>query len=152
MRFKSILLTILVLAVPFFALADSSSLELQKKIMFDQKKLVVMHNMNLTESEAKAFWPIYEKYQEDLFRINQRGAKLIFAYASAYQNMSDSQAIKLINEYYDIQYDRLAVMKKLVAAVDEVLPGTKAFRYMQIEAKLSAIGRYELAKEIPLMP
>ena len=46
--------------------------------------------------------------------------------------------------------DRLVVMKKLVAAVDKVLPGTKAFRYMQIESKLAAIGRYELAKGIPL--
>ena len=54
MRFKSILLTIIFLAVPFFALADDS-LELQKKIMFDQKRLIVMKNMNLTETEAKAF-------------------------------------------------------------------------------------------------
>jgi len=34
--------------------------------------------------------------------------------------------------------------------VSKVLPGKKAFRYMQIESKLAAIGRYELAKEIPL--
>ena len=64
--------------------------------------------------------------------------------------MTDKQAVKLIDEYYDIQDDRLVVMKKLVAAVDKVLPGTKAFRYMQIESKLIAIGRYELAKGIPL--
>ena len=149
MRFKSILLTFLLLAVPFFALADDS-LELQKKIMFDQKRLIVMKNMNLTETEAKAFWPVYEQHQEDLFQVNQRGAKLILAYASAYQTMTDKQAVKLIDEYYDIQEDRLVVMKKLVAAVDKVLPGTKAFRYMQIESKLIAIGRYELAKGIPL--
>jgi len=137
------------LAVPFFALADDS-LELQKKIMFDQKRLIVMNNMNLTEAEAKAFWPVYEQHQEDLFQVNQRGARLILAYASAYQTMTDKQAVKLIDEYYDIQDDRLVVMKKLVAAVDKVLPGTKAFRYMQIESKLAAIGRYELAKGIPL--
>ena len=149
MRFKSILLTVLMLIVPFFALADES-LELQKKIMFDQKRLIVMNNMNLTEAEAKAFWPVYEQHQESLFQVNQRGAKLILAYASAYQTMTDKQAVKLIDEYYDIQDDRLVVMKKLVAAVDKVLPGTKAFRYMQIESKLAAIGRYELAKGIPL--
>jgi len=34
--------------------------------------------------------------------------------------------------------------------VGKVLPGKKAFRYLQVESKLSAIGRYELAKEIPL--
>ena len=42
------------------------------------------------------------------------------------------------------------VMKKMMLDVEKALPGKKAFRYMQIEAKLAAIGRYELAKEIPL--
>ena len=58
--------------------------------------------------------------------------------------------MKLIDEYYDIQDDRLKVMKKMASDVGKVLPGKKAFRYMQIESKLSAIGRYELAKAIPL--
>ena len=41
-------------------------------------------------------------------------------------------------------------MKKLASDVGKVLPGKKAFRYMQVESKLLAIGRYELAKGIPL--
>jgi hypothetical protein len=85
-----------------------------------------------------------------LFQVNQRGAKLILAYASVYQSMTDEQATQLIDEYFDIQDDRLMVMKKMMLDVEKVLPGKKAFRYMQIEAKLAAIGRYELAKEIPL--
>jgi hypothetical protein len=38
---------------------------LAEKIKAD-KKLVVANNMGLTESEAKAFWPIYDAYQNDL--------------------------------------------------------------------------------------
>lgn len=149
MRIKSILLTILLLAVPFAALADDPA-ELKKQIIFDQKKLVVMENMEFTEEEAKAFWPVYEKHQESLFQVSQRGAKLILAYASVYQTLTDDQATKIIDEYYDIQDERLAAMKKLMVDVGKVLPGKKAFRYMQVEAKLSAIARYEISKEIPL--
>lgn len=149
MRIKSFLLTILLLSVPFIALADES-MELKKKIIFDQKKLVVMENMDFTAEEAKAFWPVYEQHQEKLFQISQRGAELILAYASVYQTLTDDQAVKIVDEYYDIQDERLAAMKKLMADVGKVLPGKKAFRYMQVEAKLSAIARYELAKEIPL--
>ena len=149
MRIKSILLTILLLAVPFAALADES-MELKKKIMFDQKRLVVMENMEFTEEEAKAFWPVYEQHQDELFKINQRGAKLIIAYASVYQTMTDDQANKIIDEYYDIQDERLVVMKKMAADVGKVLPGKKAFRYMQVESKLNAIARFEIAKQIPL--
>jgi hypothetical protein len=149
MRIKTILLTLLLLVVPVLALADEA-LDLKKKIMFDQKRLVVMENMEFTEKEAAAFWPVYEEHQEELFQINQRGAKLILAYASVYQTLTDEQAVKLVDEYYDIQDDRLAVMKKMAAGVGKVLPGKKAFRYLQVEAKLSAIGRFELAKAIPL--
>lgn len=149
MRIKTVLLTLMLLAVPVLALADEA-MELKKKILFDQKKLVVMENMEFTEAEAKAFWPVYEKHQEELFLINQRGAKLILAYASAFQTLTDEQAVKLIDEYYDIQDDRLVAMKKMAVDVGKVLPGKKAFRYLQVEAKLSALARYELAKEIPL--
>ena len=149
MRIKTILLTLMLLVAPVLALADEA-LDLKKKIMFDQKRLVVMENMEFTEEEATAFWPVYEKHQEDLFQVNQRGAKLILAYASVYQTLTDEQAVKLVDEYYDIQDDRLTVMKKMAVDVGKVLPGKKAFRYLQVESKLSAIGRYELAKEIPL--
>jgi hypothetical protein len=149
MRLKSILLTILLLAVPFIAFADEA-LDLKKKIIFDQKKLVVMENMDFTDDEAKAFWSVYEKYQEELFQVSQRGATLILAYASVYQTLTDDQATKIIDEYYNIQDERLAIMKKMMVDVGKVLPGKKAFRYMQVESKLSAIARYELAKEIPL--
>jgi len=149
MRIKSVLLTILLLAIPFLSMAEDSNV-LRKKIMMDQKRLIIMDNMELTEAEGQAFWPVYEKHQEELFHVNQRGAKLILAYAAAYQTLTDEQAVKLIDEYYDIQDDRLAVMKKMASDVGKVLPGKKAFRYMQVESKLSAIGRYELAKAIPL--
>jgi hypothetical protein len=149
MRLKSILLTILLLAVPFVAFADEA-LDLKKKIIFDQKKLVVMENMDFTDEEAKAFWPVYEKHQEELFQVSQRGATLILAYASVYQSLTDDQATKIVDEYYNIQDERLAVMKRMMVDVGKVLPGKKAFRYMQVESKLTAIARYELAKEIPL--
>ena len=149
MRIKTILLTLMLLVAPVLALADEA-LDLKKKIMFDQKRLVVMENMEFTEEEAAAFWPVYDKHQEELFQVNQRGAKLILAYASVFQTLTDEQAVKLVDEYYDIQDDRLTVMKKMAVDVGKVLPGKKAFRYLQVESKLSAIGRYELAKEIPL--
>jgi hypothetical protein len=149
MRIKTILVAIGLLAIPFLSLGEESA-QLRKKIMMDQKKLIIMENMDLTEDEARVFWPVYEKHQEELFQINQRGAKLIMAYAAAYQTLTDEQALKLIGEYYDIQDARLVVMRGMANDVSKVLPGKKAFRYMQIESKLAAIGRYELAKEIPL--
>ncbi len=150
MPMRTLLLLALLLATPVLELsADSAAL--RKQIMMDQKKLIVMENMELTDEEAKVFWPVFEKNQEELFQVNQRGARLILAYAEAYDTLTDEQALALIEEYNEIQNARQALMEKMTDDVSKVLPGKKAFRYMQIEAKLAAIGRYELAREIPLV-
>jgi hypothetical protein len=53
---------------------------LRDKIKAD-KKLVVATNMELTEPEAKGFWPIYDQYQRDLQKINRRIVALLESYA-----------------------------------------------------------------------
>ncbi|HXV10933.1 MAG TPA: hypothetical protein VD839_09040, partial [Burkholderiales bacterium] len=59
------------LALPAAAQTASDMQILAEKIKAD-KKLVVAANMQLTEEEAKGFWPVYEAYQKDLAGINKR--------------------------------------------------------------------------------
>src|SRR5437762_12898071 len=77
---------------------------LRDKIKAD-KKLVVATNMELTESEAKDFWPIYDAYQKDLRKINQRIAKLLESYADDFRgkSLTDDKAKKLIDEALAIE-------------------------------------------------
>lgn len=139
----------LLLAMPMMALADEAG-ELRKKIIFDQKKLVVMQNMEFTEEEKTAFWPVYQKFQEELFPLNQRTVELVLAYASVFQSLTNDQAAKIVDEYLTIQDSRQAVMRRYFNKFMKILPAKKVFRYLQIENKMDAVGRYELAQEIPL--
>ena len=50
--------------------ADVSNMEILREKIQADKKLVVAANMDLTEAEAKAFWPIYQEYQAKLTKIN----------------------------------------------------------------------------------
>jgi hypothetical protein len=68
--------------------ADNMAL-VRDKIRTD-KKLLVGTNMALTETEAKAFWPVYEAYQADLGKLNQRTVKLVKDYAASYKSMTDA--------------------------------------------------------------
>ena len=124
---------------------------LKDKVKAD-KKLVVSANMNLTESEAKGFWPIYESYQKDLGEINQRLAKLITSYADAYNSntLDDAKAKTLVNEAVAIENAEAALKKSYIPKLEKVLPMKKVAVYYQIENKIRAVVRYELASEIPL--
>jgi len=123
----------------------------REKIKAD-KKFVVAKNMDLTEEEGKKFWPVYEAYQEDLQKINQRILKLINEYADAYNKgqVTDATARKLTDEAIDIEHDESSLKKSYVPKLSKVLPGVKVARYIQIENKVRAIVRYELASAIPL--
>jgi hypothetical protein len=126
---------------------------MRDKIKAD-KKLVVAANMELTESEAKAFWPVYDQYQKDLGAINERIGKMIKSYADAYnaKSMTDDGAKKLTDEYVAIEKAEAALKESYVPKLSKVLPAKKVARYMQIENKIRALVKYELAGEIPLVP
>jgi hypothetical protein len=118
------------------------------------KKLLVAKNMDLTESEAQGFWPVYEQYQQELANFNQRIVKLIESYAAAYRtpSMSDEAAKKLIADFVAIEKGEAAVKEFFVPKLSQVLPPKKVARYFQIENKIRAALKYELAGGIPLVP
>jgi hypothetical protein len=121
-----------------------------EKIKAD-KKLLVAENMQLTEPEAKAFWPVYERYQNELFLIRARTMQLIDNYAAAYKEMTGSTAKKLLDESMTIETLRLKLAKTYLPQFRKVLPEIKVARYYQIENKINAVLMYELARNIPLL-
>jgi hypothetical protein len=122
----------------------------REKIRAD-KKLVVAEAMGMTEPEAKAFWPVYEAYQRDLAKINDRTIKLIDDYAENYGTMSDQAAKKLTDEYMAIETERLNIRQSYLPRFRQVLSEMKVLRYYQLENKIQAVVNYELAASIPLV-
>jgi len=123
---------------------------LRDKIKAD-KKLLVAANMELTESEAKAFWPVYEAYQKELFLLRARTVKLIQDYADAYEKMSNDKAKALMDELMKIDSLTLKLRQAYLPKFRQVLPEVKVVRYYQLENKLNAVVNFELAANIPLM-
>src|SRR5258705_9895169 len=117
------------------------------------KRLLVAENMWLTEAEAKAFWPIYDRYQQDLDGIYSRVARVIAEYVKAYldNTLTDEQARALTAEVIDIDEAEVALARTYAAKLDAALPGKKVGRYLQLERKIRANLRYELADKIPLV-
>jgi hypothetical protein len=125
---------------------------LRDKIKAD-KKLVVATNMELTESEAKGFWPIYDEYQKDLQKINRRIVSLLESYAADFRgkSLTDEKAKKLIEEAVAIEQAEANLKSTYAPKLSKVLPVRKVARYLQIENKIRAVVKYELAQGVPLV-
>jgi len=156
----ALLLLAAVLAAPAFAQgklaadrpADSMQI-LREKLMAD-KKLVVAANMDLTQAEAKGFWPLYEEYQKELHAINDRIAMLMVSYAKEYdaRSLTDAKAMQLLDEVIAVDEAESRLKRSFVPRLSKVLTGRKVARYLQIENKIRAIVKYEIAGEVPLAP
>jgi len=153
--FAVVLMEVLVgLTIPVLAQdkpADSMDI-LRDKIKAD-KKLLVSMNMELTEAEAKGFWPVYENYQADLQKIDLRITSLIASYAEDYKNrtLTDEKAKKLIDESVAVEQAQVALTTAYIPRLSKVLPMKKVARYLQIENKIRAIAKYEFAEGVPLV-
>jgi hypothetical protein len=125
---------------------------LRDKIRAD-KKFVVATNMELTESEAKNFWPIYNEYQKDLQNINGRILTVLESYAADFKSKSltDDKAKKLIDEALAIEQAEANLKSTYAPKLSKALPVRKVARYLQIENKIRAVVKYDLAQGVPLV-
>ena len=125
---------------------------LRDKLKAD-KKLLVASNMELTESEAKGFWPIYDEYQKELQKINQRMGKVLESFAddNRGKSLTDDKAKKLIDEAVSIEQAEANIKSTFAPKLSKVLPVKKVARYLQIENKIRAVVRYDIAQGVPLV-
>jgi len=142
------------LAAPGMAqTTDTTNMEILLQKIRADKKLVVAQNLQLTDAEGKVFWPVYDAYQKDLQQINQRLTTMILAYADAYNKgpVANDVAKKLLDESLAIDDAEAKLKSSSAPKILAVLPATKAARYIQVENKIRAAVRWELAANIPLV-
>lgn len=151
------LLSVLAMAVTILfataaGAADTNMEILYQKIKAD-KKLLVAGNMGLTDEEGKKFWPLYDEYQKELDQLNQNLGKTIHEYAEAFNKgpLPNDQAKKLMDQVLTIDEAEAKLKRTYADKIGKVLPAAKTARYIQIENKIRAVLKAELAKEIPLV-
>jgi hypothetical protein len=131
-------------------LSDPTMEALREKIRAD-KKLIVAQALQLTDGEAKAFWPVYGSYQSDMITHYNRVGNLLAEFAAAQPAMTDTVATKLLNEFLTLQGDHVTILKRYVPRFEKVLPAKKVALFYQVENKIRALLDYQLAREIPLL-
>jgi hypothetical protein len=131
--------------------ADEASLEILRDTLRSNKKALVDVNLALSDEEARAFWPVYDRYQKELNGVQDRLVQVIESYRAGFGSMTDEQARKLVEDYLAVERDRAEVRRTFLAPISEALSGRKVMRFYQIENKIDAVLRYELAATIPVI-
>lgn len=155
MKLATLVLAFAVSAVPLASLAqaqtgttDDEQVLLQRYAT--NKRDVYSEYLTLTDTEGNAFWPVYDQYEADLKKLDERFVALINDYAASYDTLTDAKAASLLKERLEIDRERVDLRSKYCERVAKVLPGRKALRFAQIDARIRNAQLRNIYSIIPL--
>jgi signal transduction histidine kinase len=115
------------------------------------RRALVAVNLNLSAEEAAKFWPLYERYEQEMNTLGDRLAAVVEDYASNFRDLGNDKALQLVRDYQAVEADRLQVRRTYLDEFAKILPGRTVARFFQIENKMDAVIRYDLAATIPVV-
>jgi hypothetical protein len=127
------------------------NIDLLRKDIRSQKKQIIAANVQLTDAEAQAFWPVYDQYTADFVKTNNDKYALIKEYAQSYGTMTDAQADDWTKRVLQLDTNVAALRLKYQPAFRKVLSAKKTAIYEQVERRTQMLIDVQLASQIPLL-
>jgi hypothetical protein len=125
-------------------------IELLRKDVRSQKKQIIAENMDLSDSEAEKFWPVYDRYAAELSRIYDTKIALLNDYADNYRTMTGEQAENYIRKRAEVEQSIMQLRLKYVPAFRKVLSGRETALFYQLDWRLGLAIDVELV-QVPLI-
>lgn len=129
---------------------DTVSL-LRAGLRMDHREFVKA-SLTLNDDEAAKFWTIYNQYEADMIKINDRKWQLLQEYADNYDDVTEDMADDLVKSMLDLRSSRGDVLKKYYKKVAKALTNRLGMRFVQVESVWNAASDLKLSTAIPLIP
>lgn len=130
---------------------DVTDMQALRTAVKSDKKAHVASVLQLTEPEAKRFWPLYEAYQRTVDGANRERTLALEGLIATDKPISDLYARNLAKELVAADEAEVRARRKLYNGLMRALPAKKAARYLQLEAKIRSVQAYDVAAAIPLV-
>ena len=89
--------------------------------------------LNLSPEEAKVFWPVYNRYQDELEQLRKSRRENLMNARLNFDEMSDAEVEKTIDNELMFRQNELDVMKKYNPQFKKVLPIKKVAKLFKAE-------------------
>ena len=105
--------------------------------------------MQLTDSEAAGFWPLYDQYTAEVRKMNDTRFGLIKQYAKVYKTMTADEAGSIVKLLADADQTIISLRVQYLPRFEQVLSGTKAALFMQLDRRLDSLFNVQIASQLP---
>ena len=147
----------LVIAAPAFSQDASSNKDLNTQAYIEllktdpnaKREAVVTYIMQLSDADAKTFWPIYREYNDELNTLNAAEAQEIEAYAKDYDKITDKEAEDVVNKSLSLEAQRVELKKKYFEKVKSALSASAAAEFYEIDHQFQDIVHLQATSALP---
>ncbi len=93
----------------------------------------ITERLNLTSEEAKVFWPIYNKFTDELKKLRSSTKGKITEEMADMPNITDAEAEKVLSDMVNFKISEAELLKKYAAEFKKVLPVKKVVLLFKAE-------------------
>jgi len=119
--------------------------------MESARKQTVAANMNFTDAQAMAFWPVYDAYRAAMSKAKDGEWAVIQSYAMNQAKLTDSLAQSLIGKWMDSRKAQNDVRMQFAPQFAKAVGWLQAARFLQVDNKLDLIVDVSRSSSIPLV-
>jgi hypothetical protein len=131
--------------------AYDEDIKLFRKDVRSLKKQIIAANMDLTDTEAQQFWPIYNSYTTELTAIYDTKYALINEYVQNYNTMTSPDAERYLNGRAAAEEAIMQLRLKYIPIFRKVLSGKSTALFFQLDWRLGLVMELQLASQTPLV-
>jgi len=146
---KALMIGIIVglLVAPLCAAEKSIGLTLAQ--IEAERKAMIKEVVAPTNQQAEAFWQHYWQYRGGVKLLTDRTLEVIEEFNSADFSLTGKRSAAMVLEVMDIEKRRAALKQAYVKEFQKILIPKQVVRWYQIERKMDAVIRADLALTIP---
>jgi hypothetical protein len=154
MLFAALLLSLFVFSTVSGAQSNEpnldSHIELLRADFRAGKVAIITQAMRFNDQDAKAFWPVYRKYEAEVTNLNDQRVALIKSYADKFTTMTDADARAMIEQGLDFESRRTEAKKKYAKEFQKAgLSSLTVAKFLQLEHRLDLLVDVKIASELP---
>ena len=130
---------------------SDQDLNLLRKDLRSKRKQLIAANLNLTDTEAAKFWPIYDQYVTEMIAINDKKFGIIQDYADNWGKMTNEQSLLFSRQWLDMDIQTAQLRQKYVPIVSKVLDGKKTATFFQLDRRIAMMIDLQVSSQMPLV-
>ena len=126
-----------------------SAIAVVRANMKAQRTTLITTGMNFNDKDGAAFWPIYQQYEYERSRLDDRRAAVIKQYTQKYPNLTDAEANAMAEQMLDCESRLAELKKKYYKKFNKALPALTVAKFFQLDRRVDLLMDMNVEASLP---